>query len=132
MEGHKDSGEDHFAGAVDAICRNIVDMLGTNRIHLVTPYRHNGIGNFYGGKNFEDSNRHDTDQKNFHGHCLEEYVDILVQAAGDYNIPVLNLHEQQGFDWKIHTLDGCHPNEEGHKWLAGQIGQSITAGCRLV
>ena len=31
----------------------------------------------------------------------------------------------KGFDWKIHTVDGCHPNEEGHMWLAKQISDKL-------
>lgn len=130
--GNEDSGEDYFAGAVEEICQKISEIRDKKTILLVTPYSHNGIGNYDGGLHFQDASRHDTTEKNYHGHCLEEYADVLIKAAGRHNIAVLNLHECSGFEWKEHTLDGCHPNEEGHKWLAEQIGQSINAMCGSV
>ena len=130
--GNETSGEDYFAGAVEEICQKISEIRDKKTILLVTPYSHNGIGNYYGGLHFEDASRHDTTERNYHGHCLKEYVDVLVQAAGRHNIAVLDLHEGSDFDWKVHTMDGCHPNEEGHKWLADRIGEAIANLCRLV
>jgi lysophospholipase L1-like esterase len=37
----------------------------------------------------------------------------------------MNLHDVSGFDWKVHTTDGCHPNIEGHRWLAEKIGEAV-------
>ena len=54
-----------------------------------------------------------------------DYVNVLEKVAGEYGIPVLNLHTVTGFEWEKHTIDGCHPNPEGHIWLADQIEKAI-------
>ena len=123
--GDKTCGEDGFYRAVDEICKKISDCRDVKKTLIVTPYPHNGIGNFMGGKNHSDATRHDTDNINYNGHILADYVNVLECVAKEYGIPTLNLHNVPGFDWKIHTTDGCHPNTDGHKWLADQIEKAI-------
>lgn len=123
--GDLSCGLDGFYRAVDEICKSIKKYRDVNKTLIVTPYPHTGIGNFLGGKDYNDSTRHDTDKLNFNGHSLIDYVNVLEEIAKRYEIPVLNLHKVPGFNWKVHTSDGCHPNTEGHKWLAEQIGKAI-------
>ena len=89
---------------------------------FVTPYPHNGIGNFWGGSFWKDSGRHDTTEKNYNGHILKEYANVIEKISDENGIPCLNLFKDFGFDWREHTIDGCHPNEEGHIL----IGKAIT------
>ncbi len=119
--GNETSSPEYFYGAVDILCKQCVSFREPAKTLIVTPYPHNGIGNFAGGSDFMDRSRHDTSARNYNGHCLEDYVDALEEISAKYNIPVLNLHKEKGFDWKKHTLDGCHPNPEGHIWLAEHI-----------
>lgn len=119
--GDENSTSVYFHGAVEAICSQCITFLNPSCILIVTPYPHNGIGNFAGGTDFMDRSRHDTNAPNYNGHCLEDYANILVKAANKYHIPVLNLHADGNFDWKKYTSDGCHPNPEGHQWLAERI-----------
>ena len=116
---------DCFYSAVNEMFKKISEKRNVKKTLIVTPYPHNGIGNFYGGKDSNDSSTHDTDAVNYNGHQLIDYVNTLEELAGKYGIPVLNLHEIPGFDWKKHTTDGCHPNKEGHIWLANQIENKI-------
>ena len=97
----------------------------TSKTLVVTPYPHNGIGNFYGGADHKDSSRHNTDELNYNGHRLIDYVNVLEELANKYDIPVLNLHKIPGFNWEIHTTDGCHPNKEGHIWLADRVMEKL-------
>lgn len=123
--GTVDAGEDYFYKAVYEICKRCSERRDVSKTLIVTPYPHNGIGNFYGGDDYNHSSRHNTDEKNFNGHCLEEYCDVLEDIANSFSIPVLNLHKVEGFHWEEHTTDGCHPNPEGHIWLAKVIGDKI-------
>jgi len=124
--GDENSREDCFYVAVDQICKKCSKVRDVKKTLIVTPYPHNGIGNFYGGENSNDSSRHDTCEINYNGHRLIDYVNVLEQVASKYGIPVLNLHTTKGFNWKKHTSDGCHPNSEGHYWIAEQIQKVIS------
>ena len=117
-----DKNTKYFINAINEICRFCKERPQTKFL-IVTPYPHHGIGNYYGGPiwSWEGRSEHDTSEPNICGHVLLDYVNVLEEYAHKYNIPVLNLHKEQGFDWKKHTVDGCHPNVEGHKWLADKI-----------
>ena len=123
--GDENAQEDGFYRAVTEICKKCSECRDVKKTLIVTPYPHNGIGNFLGGKDYNDSSRHNTDEVNFNGHRLIDYVNALEEIADKYSIPVLNLHKVKGFDWKIHTSDGCHPNIDGHLWLADKIQKAI-------
>ncbi len=120
-----DEGIDGFVDAMRQICTFIRDKRAGKKTLLVTPYPHHGIGNFQGGEAWKTSSEHDTDAVNFNGHILRDYVDAIDKVGKEYGIPVLNLHEVTGFDWKKHTSDGCHPNPAGHDWLAEKIADAI-------
>jgi lysophospholipase L1-like esterase len=111
--------------------RKLIEKILLNRdkqsVVFVTPYRHNGVGNYENGKDWLDSNRHDTDTKNYNGHTLKDYVDVIAALCREYGVPCLNLYEKTDFDWKEHTIDGCHPNEMGHKIIAAHIEDAIRA-----
>ena len=120
-------GEEYFSFAVEKICRFVCEKRKDKKTLLVTPYPHHGIGNYLGGKAWNTSNEHDTDELNFNGHRLCEYVEIIEQTGEKYGIPVLNLHKTPGFKWQEHTVDGCHPNSRGHDYLAEKIAEAINA-----
>jgi lysophospholipase L1-like esterase len=117
-----DKNTKYFINAINEICRFCKERPQTKFL-IVTPYPHHGIGNYYGGPiwSWDGRSEHDTSEPNICGHVLLDYVNVLEECAQKYDIPVLNLHKEQGFDWTKHTIDGCHPNEEGHKWLADKI-----------
>jgi len=123
--GDINSKEDSFYRAVDAMFKKCSEERDVKKTLVVTPYPHNGIGNFYGGADHKDSSRHNTDELNYNGYRLIDYVNVLEELAEKYNISVLNLHKVTGFNWEIHTTDGCHPNTEGHKWLANKIEEKL-------
>jgi len=120
------TSEEYFKTALTAICRRAAVEFSTVKLLLVTPYPHHGVGNYQGGGHWRDSSEHDTDVKNYNGHVLQDYVNSILQIGAEFNIPTLNLHDAFGWDWREHTLDGCHPNEEGHRILAERIGLFLT------
>ena len=115
----------YFAHAVETVCKYINRVRARKITLVVTPYPHNGIGNFLGGATWKTSSRHDTSAVNFNGHTLSEYASVIEEACLKYGIPCLNLHRNFAFDHRRHTLDGCHPNGEGHRLLAEAIGNQI-------
>lgn len=117
------NGDDdgYFAFALKAMTDHIKKERADKLTLFVTPYPHNGVGNFYGGESFKASSRHDTDTRNFNGHVLLDYVKTMKAVCAESGIPCLDLHDGFDFDWRIHTTDGCHPNEEGHRLLSGII-----------
>jgi lysophospholipase L1-like esterase len=120
-------GEDDrfFAHAVDTLCRYVTRVRAGKITLFVTPYPHNGVGNYLGGETWKTASRHDTNALNFCGHTLSQYADMIEQICREHGVPCLNLHENFNFDHRRHTLDGCHPNEEGHRLLAQAIEEQL-------
>lgn len=116
---------EYFFCALHNICRRIKEVRGDKPTLFVTPYPHHGIGNFRGGEHFKDKSEHDTSEINFNGHVISDYVDAINKVCAEYGISVLDLHRKEGFDWRTMTSDGCHPNPEGHKWLADRVTAAL-------
>lgn len=115
------NGDGYFSCAIESICKYIINNRTDKTTLVVTPYPHNGIGNYMGGKSWNDANRHDTSAVNFNGHTLSDYCDVIQSTCIKYGVNCLNLHSCFDFNYKTHTLDGCHPNIEGHKLLSEAI-----------
>jgi len=119
-------GDRNFENALETICKGLLGMFERGNILFITPYPHHGIGNFIGGAEFTESSEHDTDLVNFVGHTLSDYSDTICSVCGKYGIAVLDLRGGEiPFDWKSMTIDGCHPNEAGHRWLADRLSEKI-------
>ena len=112
----------YFADAAAFLADTAVSLVP--RVLIVTPYEHHGIGNFAGGEHFRHSSEHDTTAVNFVGHTIRQYAEILREAAEVRGLEVLTLHEEC-FDWRALTSDGCHPNEDGHRWLAEKVEAAL-------
>ena len=124
-------GAEYFSDALEQMIARIRRERSGKVTLFVTPYPHNGVGNYCGGADWKASSRHDTDAVNYNGHVLQDYVRAIVAACERNGMPCLNLHEDFPFDWRVHTMDGCHPNEEGHRLLADAIVHKLmqlTAG----
>ena len=118
-------GDKYFAYALETIIARIKDKRNGKVTLFVTPYRHNGIGNYLGGEGFRVSSRHDTDAVNYNGHTIEDYVKAITDVCEKHGIPCLDLYNEFDFDWHIHTSDGCHPNEDGHRVIAERIAAEL-------
>ncbi len=121
-------GDAYFDNAVRTLCRGLLELFPKENILFLTPYPHHGIGNFAGGSHWRESGEHDTDNVNFVGHTLSDYADALCKICAEYGIRVLDLRKAEpAFDWRTLTVDGCHPNPAGHRWLAERIAEVM--GC---
>ena len=121
-------GDAYFDNAIRTLCRGLLELFPKENLFFLTPYPHHGIGNFAGGSHWRESSEHDTDNVNFVGHTLSDYADVLCKICGEYGIRVLDLRKAEpAFDWRTLTVDGCHPNPAGHRWLAERIMEAM--GC---
>lgn len=118
-------GDQYFESAVRKLAERAKEKRSGKITLFVTPYPHNGIGNFCGGSYWKESNRHDTSEKNYNGHKLKDYVDVIVEICEKNDIPCLNLFDNFDFSWQEHTSDGCHPNEAGHILIAKAITEKL-------
>lgn len=119
------AGDQYFETAVKKLAERVKEKRRGKVTLFVTPYPHNGIGNFFGADHWEASNRHDTCEKNYLGHTLKDYVDVIEEICEKNHIPCLNLFHDFGFSWQAHTSDGCHPNEAGHILIAKAISEKL-------
>lgn len=113
----------HFEQALHLLGDSLLAMFPAERILFLTPTNHHGTGNFAGGNRFNHSSEHDTTAVNYVGHIMEDYADAILAFCRSVSIPCLDLYRSD-FDWRIHTSDGCHPNPDGHRWLAERILES--------
>ncbi len=124
--------EQYFTNAIRSIITQARSFLPDHRILVVTPYPHHGVGNFYGASNSRESNEHDTTAANFVGQTLDDYCEALMQICSQKHVQVLDLRKAPDpFVWQIMTVDGCHPNPAGHRWLAHYIGEKVSAMARV-
>ena len=119
-------GDEYFDRALEHICSHVRQTREGKITLFVTPYPHNGVGNFLGGEKWKSSCRHDTDGVNFNGHLLSDYASVIKKTCEKHALPCLDLHMEFDFDWEKHTSDGCHPNEEGHRLLADAIEAELS------
>jgi len=65
------------------------------------------------------------------GWLLKDYVQVIRSVAGQYDLNVLDLFETSAIKAHIPevaaalTTDGLHPNDEGHRILAQEIGEYL-------
>lgn len=123
-EGEEED-ERYFTVAVDHIIKHCKEVNDASNVLIVTPYPHHGIGNFKGGEQFRESSEHDTSELNYNGHHIGEYAEVLVKAATEAGVPVLDLYTNSDFVWQDLTSDGCHPNPKGHIWLAERVAAKL-------
>ena len=120
----------YFENAVHHLCSGLKEKYAGKPIVFILPYKMRGIGNYFGGENSLAHNGHNTDQKNYVGHTLIEYVNMQKSICLSYGIYALDLYTELGADMAYcdsdelrYTLDGCHPNIEGHRYIANLLYQ---------
>lgn len=123
----------YFSCAVRHLCSGLKEKYPGRPILFLLPYRQRGIGNFAGGADGMEYSFHNTDTKNYVGSTMEEYVLVLEQICRETGIFTLDLFRNFGIDiahidedFKTYTLDGCHPNENGHL----RIAEILSEFCR--
>ena len=123
------SDEDcYFSNAVSHLCDGLKTKYPGIPIVFITPYQMRGIGNFFGGKDALSHGKHNTDQLNYVGSSLADYVQYLNEICDKKHIDILDLYHNFSADIAHsdsdeieYSLDGCHPNPAGHRLIANAL-----------
>lgn len=106
-----DQTTDTFCGALNALCKLLKERFPRAVIVLLTPLHR-------GDEAVPNKNS---------GATLEDYVNLIRAAAKRHELPLLDLFETSSIRAHIPevtdrlTVDGLHPNDEGHAILAREI-----------
>lgn len=122
-----------FYGAMHQIISGIQTTNPNARLVFLTPLRRYGFGVTADGKQL----LHDT-MPNAAGHTLGDYREAILEACAVHGLPVIDTYTISKFDFSAgqdgirsfngqaegknpYTVDGLHPNTEGHLELARRI-----------
>lgn len=107
--------EDTFRGA---LAKSISDILSTNpnvKLLICTP--------FYRGR-LNDGDKKDADNYMVNDKYLRDFVNVMIDVADYYHIPLLNLYSTSGinkFTESTYLKDGLLLNNNGHDLIADKI-----------
>lgn len=110
-----DRTDDTFYGALHNLYSDLIAKYPTAQLVVLTPLHRveeNQPYNTWGFRNVG---------------CLEDYVNIIMEVAGYYGIPVLDLHRMSGIQPEVPALreayapDGLHPNDAGHALIHSRL-----------
>ncbi len=109
------SKTDEFYGALKVLCEGLKNKYPKAHIVFITPMK----GQFYGVH---------TTGENEAGASMYDYVDAIKTVCAKYSIDVLDIFNNFVIDvnnYDDYTVDGLHPNEDGHKEIAKILEQYI-------
>ena len=110
-----DRTDDTFYGALHNLYTDLIAKYPTAQLVVMTPLHRVGENKVY---------------NDFGVRCvgsLQDYVNIIMEVAGYYGIPVLDLHRLSGIQPEVpalreaYTPDGLHPNDAGHALLYSRL-----------
>ncbi len=99
-----------FYGALETMCRNVLDKFKTQKIVFVTYHK---IGNIYYTYNSSVGERH----------TFKEYLDAIYKVMNKYSIPVIDINSKGRFNTALdyyknnytNNSDGVHPTTTGYE-----------------
>ena len=115
-----DRTPDTFYGACHDLFTRLIEKFSDVPIVVVTPLHRTN----------EDNPRGDGNTAYNYG-VLKDYVDIILEVARYYSLPVCDLFAHSGLQPKIPVInekyykDGLHPNDRGHAYVADKIGKFL-------
>ncbi len=128
ISGEPQEDDRYFENAVHHLCAGLADKYPGKPIVFLMPYQMRGIGNYFGGADGRAHNDRNTDQKNYIGCTLADYVNMQKSICLSYGMYVLDLYRDFGADVAHidedeirYTIDGCHPNAAGHRRIAALL-----------
>lgn len=110
-----DRTDDTFYGALHNLYSDLIAKYPTAQLVVMTPLHRLGENEAYNTWGLRTVG------------CLEDYVDIIMEVAGYYGIPVLDLHRVSGLQPEVPQLrerympDGLHPNDAGHELIYNRL-----------
>ena len=116
-----------FCGSVYFLMRFLRETYGNKPIIFMTPAR------CFLRKEVDDRFTSTHSRKLPGGKPLIDYVDVILETAKQFDIPVLDLYRNLGLDphdpecFDTYTMDGLHFNDAGHGILAQKLKDFIDA-----
>ena len=115
--GHmEDRTEDTFYGAYHLLIRKLLNRYPDGKLVVMTPLH----------RMSEDETDYNERGVRRVG-SLQRYADAIIEVAGFYGVPVVDLFRTSGIQPRVDILrekympDGLHPNDEGHALLAQRL-----------
>jgi lysophospholipase L1-like esterase len=111
-----------FYGACHMLMESLINKYPFATIVFMTPLHRNNEDNLKGDG---------LKEKDVAG--LSTYVNIIIEVAIYYSIPVLDLFALSGIQPRVPIIqelycpDGLHPNDEGHKIIAARLKGFLSA-----
>ena len=105
-----DTAETTFYGACHALMRGLIAQYPAAQIVIMTPLH----------REYEETTKPQ-------GGPLSAYVRAILETAGHFSLPVLDLYHCAGIDPSVPeqrallTIDGLHPNDSGHERIAARL-----------
>ena len=116
-----------FCGGVYFLMRFLREHFGDKPVVFMTPARCLWNGNI------DDRYPSIHPYKASDAKPLIDYVEVILQTAKEFNIPVLDLYHNLGLDphdpecCEAYTVDGLHFNDAGHEVIAQRLKEFIEA-----
>lgn len=116
-----------YCGGVYFLMNYLREVYGSKPIIFMTPAR------CFLRKQVDDLYPSCHEKKVTPGKPLIDYVDVILETAKQFNIPVLDLYRNLGLDphdeeiFSTYTLDGLHYNDIGHGVIAEKLKAFIEA-----
>ncbi|MBR2646283.1 MAG: SGNH/GDSL hydrolase family protein [Clostridia bacterium] len=109
-----------FCGAVNVLIENLSKKYGKEKLCFILPLHRYNEDNPYGEGNKKKA-----------GAPLSVYVETLVTLLTRKNVEYLDLNEYfpipQTNTGDTYTIDGLHPNSQGHRLIAEKIAEYVRA-----
>ncbi len=109
-----------FIGAVDTVCRMLIERYTNKRSAIILPMH------CY----FENNPNGEGEQTAKEGRMLREHALAIKERADFYGIPVLDLWHDEELNPHIaenahNFADGLHPTDRGHKILGERVAEFL-------
>ncbi len=105
----EDRTDDTFYGALHNLFLTLINKYPASTIVVMTPLHRTGENDYMNGFGVRNAG------------TLKDYVDIIIEVASYYALPVIDLYRTSGMQPEIPDLremynpDGLHPNDAGHE-----------------
>lgn len=108
-----------FYGALNNLIRKLIEIYGREKVKFVLPIRR-----------FDEEDLYGQGRRRLPTLNLKGYVDIIVTACNKYKIDYIDLYnggipKPETDKGDAFTVDGLHPNDKGHLFIAEKIKEYL-------
>ncbi|MBQ4145032.1 MAG: SGNH/GDSL hydrolase family protein [Clostridia bacterium] len=114
-----DRTDDTFYGALHNLYTELISKYPSAQIVVITPCHRVGENKLYNESGVRNVG------------TLEDYVNVIIEVAGYYGIPVFDLYRQSGINPEIeikrglYMQDGLHPTDAGYEIIYNKLKKFI-------